>query len=587
MQGSNSMNESSGTQKEKTQMKELENAIRKGFVTNRRSMAPRSCGKSVAPPSDKPKVEKRLSVRAEMGSAKRQEPLRVHYNNQQFICMINEYRKQLPCQPLLFAGPAINNRITVCVRVRPLNETEISKNQFSVVTVAKRDVIILHQPQMKVDRSKFLENQIFRFDHVFDESSSNDFVYRYTAKPLTRTVFEKGFATCFAYGQTGTGKTYTMSGDVEGKHLNVNSGIYGKTVQDIFHLLNYEYYQLNLQISCCFFEIYSEKVNDLLNNKQLLKVFEDGRGEVKLISLKEIVVDSEEEAFKLLKKGSDLRSSGQTSMNRSSSRSHCIFQIILRDKMSNEVHGKFSLVDLAGNERGADNMSSDHLTRIESSNINHSLFALKECIRAMGKKQSHIPFRGSKLTLVLRDSFVAENSRTCMIAMVSPSNLSCDHTINTLHYANRVKEMIIDESEIMAEVNDQEELDDDIEKTYDAPISSMPEFLVMELPNNKADKVVDVVATPHEVNDERKTYSLSALQTKLIEKHQICLENMKSWTNCLQDLYYVDKNTKYDFTMYAGAINALLQDHIKVVQQLQQAANEYLQVQNADGAESI
>ncbi|KRY97152.1 Kinesin-like protein Klp10A, partial [Trichinella pseudospiralis] len=106
-----------------------------------------------------------------------------------------------------------------------------------------------------------------------------------------------------------------MSGSVEGKHLNVNSGIYGKTVQDIFHLLNYEYYQLNLQISCCFFEIYGEKVNDLLNNKQLLKVFEDGKGE-------EVVVDNEEEVFKLLKKGSDLRSSGQTSMNRSSSRSH-------------------------------------------------------------------------------------------------------------------------------------------------------------------------------------------------------------------------------------------------------------------------
>ncbi|KRY80844.1 Kinesin-like protein KIF2A [Trichinella pseudospiralis] len=221
-------------------------------------------------------------------------------------------------------------------------------------------------------------------------------------------------------------------------------------------------------------------------------------------------------------------------------------------------------------------MSSDRLTRIESSSINHSLFALKECIRAIGKKQGHIPFRGSKLTLVLRDSFVAENARTCMIAMVSPGNLSCDHTINTLHYANRVKEMIVEESEIMAEVNDQD-LDDDIEKTYDVPISGMPDCL--------ADKVVDVVATPHEVNDERKTYSLSALQTKLIEKHQLCLENMKSWTPCLQDLYSAEKTTKYDFTMYAGAVSALLKNHIKVVQQLQQAADEYLQfqMQNVDG----
>ncbi|KRZ02274.1 Kinesin-like protein KIF2A [Trichinella zimbabwensis] len=180
-------------------------------------MAPRSCWKSVAAPSDKPKVEKRLSVRADMGSAKRQEPLRVHYNNQQFICMINEYRKQLPCQPLLFAGPAINNRITVCVRVRPLNETEISKNQFSVVTVAKRDVIILPQPQMKVDRSKFLENQIFRFDYVFDEHSSNDLVYQYTAKPLTRTVFEKGFA-------TGRVQANRNRGAIQGIHSRLDNG---------------------------------------------------------------------------------------------------------------------------------------------------------------------------------------------------------------------------------------------------------------------------------------------------------------------------------------------------------------------------
>ncbi|KRZ02927.1 Kinesin-like protein KIF2A, partial [Trichinella zimbabwensis] len=171
------INDSLESKKEKTELKELENAIRKGFVTNRRSMAPRSCGKSVAPPSDKRKVEKRLSVRADTGSAKRQEPLRVHYNNQQFITMINEYRKQLPCQTLSVSGPSVNNRITVCVRVRPLNETEISKSQFSVVTVAKRDVIILHQPQTKVDTSKFLENQIFRFDYVFDEHSSNDLVY--------------------------------------------------------------------------------------------------------------------------------------------------------------------------------------------------------------------------------------------------------------------------------------------------------------------------------------------------------------------------------------------------------------------------
>ncbi|KRZ89272.1 Kinesin-like protein KIF2A [Trichinella sp. T8] len=511
-----------------------------------------------------PKVEKRFSMRADISSVKRHEPLRVQYNNK-FITMIEDYRKQLLCKPLSIADPVMNNRITVCVRVRPLNETEIARKQFSVVTVAKRDVIILHQPQTKVDTTKFLENQTFRFDYVFNESCNNDMVYQYTAKPLTRTIFEKGFATCFAYGQTGTGKTYTMSGGVEGKQLNVDSGIYGKTVQDIFHLLNYEYYKLNLKVSCCFFEIYGEKVNDLLNNKQPLKVLEDGCNEIRLTNLKEVVVDNEEDVFKLIKKGSDVRTSGQTSMNRNSSRSHAVFQIILRDKMSNEVHGKFSLVDLAGNERGADNISLDRQTRIESSGINNSLFRLKECIRAIGQKKTYVPFRTSKLTMVLRDSFVAENARTCMIAMISPGNLSCEHTSNTLQYANRVKELIVNELEVMGKVDDQE-VEDDLEKTYDRNQSNC-----------------DTI--PCEVNDEEKACSLSILQTKLLEKHQFLLQNMKSWSACLQDLYSQNKNTKYDFMMYAGAVSALLTGHIKTMQQLQEAADEYLQLQVREAKE--
>ncbi|KRX48668.1 Kinesin-like protein KIF2A [Trichinella murrelli] len=574
--------ESVGSKKEKKEMKELEDAIKKGFITSRRSVAPRASRKSVVSTFDKPKVEKRFSMRADISSVKRHEPLRVQYNNK-FITMIEDYRKQLLCKPLSIADPVMNNRITVCVRVRPLNETEIARKQFSVVTVAKRDVIILHQPQTKVDTTKFLENQTFRFDYVFNESCNNDMVYQYTAKPLTRTIFEKGFATCFAYGQTGTGKTYTMSGGVEGKQLNVDSGIYGKTVQDIFHLLNYEYYKLNLKVSCCFFEIYGEKVNDLLNNKQPLKVLEDGCNEIRLTNLKEVVVDNEEDVFKLIKKGSDVRTSGQTSMNRNSSRSHAVFQIILRDKMSNEVHGKFSLVDLAGNERGADNISLDRQTRIESSGINNSLFRLKECIRAIGQKKTYVPFRTSKLTMVLRDSFVAENARTCMIAMISPGNLSCEHTSNTLQYANRVKELIVNELEVMGKVDDQE-VEDDLEKTYDVPISSMPACLVMQLAEKERNQS-NCDTIPCEVNDEEKACSLSILQTKLLEKHQFLLQNMKSWSACLQDLYSQNKNTKYDFMMYAGAVSALLTGHIKTMQQLQEAADEYLQLQVREAKE--
>ncbi|KRX22080.1 Kinesin-like protein KIF2A [Trichinella nelsoni] len=500
-----------------------------------------------------PKVEKRFSMRADISTVKRHEPLRAHYNNK-FITMIEDYRKQLLCKPLSIADPVMNNRITVCVRVRPLNEKEIARKQFSVVTVAKRDVIILHQPQTKVDTTKFLENQTFRFDYVFNESCTNDMVYQYTAKPLTRTIFEKGFATCFAYGQTGTGKTYTMSGGVEGKQLNVDSGIYGKTVQDIFHLLNYEYYELNLQVSCCFFEIYGEKVNDLLNNKQPLKVLEDGCNEIRLTNLKEVVVDNEEDVFKLIKKGSDVRTSGQTSMNRNSSRSHAIWPVM------NEVL-----------------ITYPWIVKLESK--------VRECIRAIGQRKNYVPFRTSKLTMVLRDSFVAENARTCMIAMISPGNLSCEHTSNTLQYANRVKELIVNELEVMAKVDDQEvEVEDDLEKTYDVPISSMPACLVMQLAEKEKNQR-NCDTTPCEVNDEENARSLSVLQTNLLEKHQFLLQNMKSWSACLQDLYSQNKNTKYDFMMYAGAVSALLTGHIKTMQQLQEAADEYLQLQVREAKE--
>uniref|UniRef100_A0A915LXZ5 Kinesin-like protein n=1 Tax=Meloidogyne javanica TaxID=6303 RepID=A0A915LXZ5_MELJA len=143
--------------------------------------------------------------------------------------------------------------------------------------------------------------------------------------------------------------------------------------------------------------------------------------------------------LKIIKLGSNQRTAEQTSANSNSSRSHAVFQIILRKREKNEdaLYGKFSLIDLAGNERGADTISSDRQTRLEGAEINKSLLALKECIRAMGRDEQHIPFRGSKLTLILRDSFVGKYAKTCMIAMIS-AGISCvENTMNTLRYADR------------------------------------------------------------------------------------------------------------------------------------------------------
>ncbi|VDK80029.1 unnamed protein product [Onchocerca ochengi] len=364
--------------------------------------------------------------------------------NWQFLTMIRDYQSQIDFRPLKISDQVSDNRICVCVRKRPLNRKEIMKKEIEVITIPNRDHLIVHQPQVKVDLTKYLENQKFRFDYTFDENTSNEMVYKFTAQPLVKTIFEQGFATCFAYGQTGSGKTHTMGGDFTGKMQDCTKGIYALTTSDVFKLLHKDYKRHNLQVCCSFFEIYGGKVFDLIGNKAMLRVLEDGKKEVQVVGLQEVPVHNEDDVLDLIKKGTVLRTAGTTSANANSSRSHAVFQIILRKKTEKglgRIWGKFSLIDLAGNERGVDTINTDRQTRMEGSEINKSLLALKECIRAMGRNSAHVPFRASKLTLVLRDSFIGSNARTCMIAMISPGMSCCEHTLNTLRYADRVKEL--------------------------------------------------------------------------------------------------------------------------------------------------
>ncbi|KAM8930189.1 kinesin-like protein KIF2C isoform 2-T2 [Pelodytes ibericus] len=363
-----------------------------------------------------------------------------HAPNWEFGKMIKEFRATLDCQRICITDMAEEHRICVCVRKRPLNKQEVTKKEIDIISIPSRSVVLVHEPKLKVDLTKYLENQAFRFDYSFDESATNEMVYRFAARPLVQSIFEGGKATCFAYGQTGSGKTHTMGGDFTGKNQNVSKGVYAFASRDVFLLLDQPRYEnLDLEVFVTFFEIYNGKVFDLLNNKAKLRVLEDAKQEVQVVGLLEKEVSSPEEVFKMIEIGSACRTSGQTFANSSSSRSHACLQIILRRR--GKLHGKFSLVDLAGNERGADTSSADRLTRMEGAEINRSLLALKECIRALGQNKSHTPFRESKLTQILRDSFIGESSRTCMIAMLSPGFNSCEYTLNTLRYADRVKEL--------------------------------------------------------------------------------------------------------------------------------------------------
>jgi len=374
--------------------------------------------------------------------------------NWHFLKMIREFEESLGQQESLSMNdPIVDHQICVCVRKRPLNKKEIGKKDIDVITTPDKEQCVVHECKLKVDLTKYLENQKFRFDYCFDENATNELVYRYTAKPLVESVFQQGMATCFAYGQTGSGKTHTMGGDfTSNKSQDCSKGIYALAATDIFKLQKTKYKNLNLVVSSSFFEIYSGKVFDLMNKRTKLRVLEDGKAQVQIPGLEEKVVTNVQDVLKVLDQGLKTRTSGVTSANQNSSRSHAIFQLILRkrgpgkDGSMGKHHGKFSLIDLAGNERGADTISSDRQTRMEGAEINKSLLALKECIRALGRKGAHLPFRASKLTQVLRDSFIGENAKTCMISMVSPGMSCTENTLNTLRYADRVKELRPDEA---------------------------------------------------------------------------------------------------------------------------------------------
>ncbi len=298
----------------------------------------------------------------------------------------------------------------------------------------------VHEPKVKVDLTKYIEKHRFVFDDAFSPAHTNEQIYRATCQPLVSFCFQGGRATCFAYGQTGSGKTFTMMGPEGGKADQ--SGLYMLASRDIFSSLR-DYPDLEVWVS--FFEIYGGKLFDLLNERRRLESREDAAKSVNIVGLSEQACSSAEDLLEVITRGNSARSTGVTGANIDSSRSHAILQICLMRRVSARsekrvLHGKFSFIDLAGSERGADTMTNDRRTRLEGAEINKSLLALKECIRALDQNHGHTPFRGSKLTQVLKDSFVG-NSRTVMVANISPSSICCEHTLNTLRYADRVKEL--------------------------------------------------------------------------------------------------------------------------------------------------
>jgi hypothetical protein len=215
-------------------------------------------------------------------------------------------------------------------------------------------------------------------------------VYFIMAKLLV-LLMVKQISVCYCFILS-SGKTFTM--------LNPEHGLYMLAAKDIFRFLREPKYA-HLRAFVSFYEIYQGQLYDLLSERKKLHAREDGNNNIVIAGITEVCVSSAQDLMDLFGKGSMERSTGQTGANDESSRSHAILQIVLKHSSAKQkIVGKFSFIDLAGSERGADRGDSDSKTRLEGSEINKSLLALKECIRALDQDSKHTPFRQSRLTQV-------------------------------------------------------------------------------------------------------------------------------------------------------------------------------------------
>jgi len=352
-----------------------------------------------------------------------------------FIGLVRQWRAENARQSR--PHQTADSKICVCVRKRPFSDKERERLDHDSVTCVHPHHVWIHSAKFRVDGiTKYLTHNSFKLDYAFDESIPTEKVYLHTCMPLVDFMMEGkgGRATVFCYGQTGSGKTYTMN------------GIQRILCHDLYSQLESSECNIDtskITITVAFFELYAGFIQDLLNERNRCKLLEDGEGEVNILGLEELPANTPAELLKVVEMGNSLRTTHATEANDTSSRSHAICQVFIRDTSGRrpKLLGKLSLVDLAGSERGSDTKSHNSQRRSESADINTSLLSLKECIRALGQSQSkHVPYRGSKLTLILKDCFTSPSAKTVMVATVSPGASSADHSLNTLRYADRIKE---------------------------------------------------------------------------------------------------------------------------------------------------
>ncbi|KAK7888798.1 hypothetical protein WMY93_024358 [Mugilogobius chulae] len=350
--------------------------------------------------------------------------------------------------------------VKVAVRVRPFNSREIGRESKCIIQMSGNTTTIINPKQAK-------DNKSFNFDYSYwshttpeDENyASQMLVYKDIGEEMLLHAFE-GYNVCiFAYGQTGAGKSYTMMGKQDVKD---QQGIIPLMCEDLFSKINENTdNSLSYSVEVSYMEIYCERVRDLLNpkNKGNLRVREHPLLGPYVEDLSKLAVTSYNDIQDLMDSGNKARTVAATNMNETSSRSHAVFNIIFTQRRHDadtenvsEKVSKISLVDLAGSER-ADSTGAKGTRLKEGANINKSLTTLGKVISALAevdsgsnknkkkkKVESFIPYRDSVLTWLLREN-LGGNSRTAMVAALSPADINYDETLSTLRYADRAKQI--------------------------------------------------------------------------------------------------------------------------------------------------
>ncbi|KAI8554401.1 hypothetical protein RHMOL_Rhmol05G0095900 [Rhododendron molle] len=339
----------------------------------------------------------------------------------------------------------MEHNVQVLIRVRPLNSMERSVNGYHrcLKQESAQCITWTGQPETR-----------FTFDHVACETVDQETLFRMVGLPMVENCLS-GYNSCmFAYGQTGSGKTYTMLGEIEELELkpSPHRGMTPRIFEFLFARIRAEEEsrrdeRLKYYCKCSFLEIYNEQICDLLDPSSTnLLLREDTQKGVYVDNLSEFEVQTVGDILKLLSQGSSNRKVASTNMNRESSRSHSVFTCVIesrweKDAMSNLRFSRLNLVDLAGSERQKSSGAEGERLK-EAANINKSLSTLGHVIMVLvdvaNGKPKHVPYRDSRLTFLLQDS-LGGNSKTMIIANVSPSVCCAAETLNTLKFAQRAK----------------------------------------------------------------------------------------------------------------------------------------------------